>query len=198
MIALVTANSVVTIFNTLPTSFALPNGDVINAATAGWQSPDGTYRLVNVTPFVVPGGQQATGAPTYSVTNFACSQSYTTIAIPNNIAAQANYSAALNAGITLTWSVSTLLNGTYALDSVTQIRMLAERLSVAVNSTFTNGTTTLTWYQSNGTSVSLSTSQAGAFIKAVWQYLTAIWVAQNQQAAGGNPTWPSASVNVTG
>jgi hypothetical protein len=111
---------------------------------------------------------------------------------------EAQFQAALDAGLTLTWTVSTALNDTYPIDTATQVRMLAERLSVAVNATFTNGTTTLTWFGSTGTSHTLSIAQAGLFIKAVWQYLTALFVARATAAAGGVPSWPSSSVSVTG
>jgi hypothetical protein len=114
------------------------------------------------------------------------------------VTGEATFEAALAAGIVLTWSSSTALNDSYPIDTATQVRMLAERVSVAVNSTFTNGTTTLTWYGLTGTVHTMSMTQAGLFVKAVWQYLTALFVARAVAASGGTPTWPSSSVSITG
>ena len=52
--------------------------------TDGYQTPDGKYKLVTVVPFTVPGGQQTTGLPTYSINPVTgvVTQSYTTQAIP--------------------------------------------------------------------------------------------------------------------
>lgn len=112
------------------------------------------------------------------------------------VEAQSTFEAALSAGVTLTWTTSTSLNDTYPIDTATQVRMVVERLSVAVNSTFTNGTTTLTWFGITGAQHSMSMSQAGAFVKSVWAYLTALFVARATAANGGTPAWPSSNVIV--
>lgn len=114
------------------------------------------------------------------------------------ITAQAVFDAALALGLTITWTASTALDDTYPIDDTTQIRMLAERLSVAVNNTFTNGKTSLTWYGITGTAHTMSMSQAGLFIKAVWKYLSQLLIARATAAAGGTPIWPSANVSITG
>lgn len=112
--------------------------------------------------------------------------------------AQDTFEQALAAGITLTWTVSTTLNDTYAIDEATQIRMLTERVSVAVNNAFTNGTTTLQWYGMTGTLHSMTMAQAGAFVKTVWQYLTALFVARATALGGGTPSWPLPNITITG
>jgi hypothetical protein len=115
-----------------------------------------------------------------------------------SLTGESTFDAAMASGITLTWTVSTALNDTYAIDTATQVRMLAERVSIAVNSTFTNGTTTLTWYGTTGTIHTMSVAQAGLFVKAIWQYLTALLIARSVSAGGGTPTWPSSAVSITG
>jgi hypothetical protein len=53
--------------------------------TDGYQTPDGKYKLVTVVPFTVPGGQQTTGSPTYSINpgTGVVTESYATQAIPS-------------------------------------------------------------------------------------------------------------------
>jgi hypothetical protein len=111
---------------------------------------------------------------------------------------ETQFQAALAGGITITWSVSTALNDTYPIDTATQVRMLAERVSVAVNATFTNGTTSLTWFGITGTSHTMTVAQAGIFVKVIWTYITALFVARATAAAGGVPSWPTAAVAVIG
>jgi hypothetical protein len=115
-----------------------------------------------------------------------------------SIVGESTFEAALAAGISLTWSVSTALNDTYAIDTATQVRMLTERVSIAVNSTFTNGTTTLTWYGTTGTVHTMSVAQAGLFVRAVWQYLTALFLARAVSAGGGVAVWPISAIVITG
>jgi hypothetical protein len=111
---------------------------------------------------------------------------------------ETQFEAALAAGLALTWTVSTALNDTYPIDTATQVRMLAERVSVAVNATFTNGTTSLTWSGITGTSHTMTVAQAAIFVKAIWTYLSALFVARATAAAGGVPSWPTAAVAVIG
>jgi hypothetical protein len=111
---------------------------------------------------------------------------------------QATFDAAFAAGLTLTWTISTALNDVYPIDTATQVRMLAERVQVLINGTFTNGTTTLTWFGITGTSHTMTLAQAGLFIKAVWAYLSALFVARAVAASGGTPSWPLSSVTITG
>lgn len=63
----------------------VPGGDVIDiaiagieasAVSAGWRSPDGAFAVVAVTPFAVPAGKVAVGAPSYSLTAGAVVESY--------------------------------------------------------------------------------------------------------------------------
>jgi hypothetical protein len=114
------------------------------------------------------------------------------------VTGEATFEAALATGLTLTWSASTALNDTYPIDTATQVRMVAERLAVSINGNFTNGTTTLQWFGLTGTLHTMSLAQANVFVKAVWAYLTALFIARAQAASGNTPTWPSATVAVTG
>ncbi len=48
----------------------------------GYQTPDGKYKVVAVTPFVPPIGQRITGSPTYATDGSTVTQTYSTEAIP--------------------------------------------------------------------------------------------------------------------
>jgi hypothetical protein len=194
-VALITNSpqAIVATYPLVPNSLTLPGGTQVFGAVPGWTSPDGVYSLVNVAPFIVPGGQQISGPPTYSILGGVVTQTYPTQPIPAPQVAAALYNAALQAGLTITWSISTALNGTYALDTNTQVTLIGAYLA---SQNFTRPP--IAWYLMNGTAVSFTTAQANHFGAAVWGYLNSLRAAQAVAAAGGNPTWPSNSVNVTG
>lgn len=163
-----------------------PSGTVV----PGWSLfPDSAGELWNIS-----------FQPSATITQQQAAQTAVAAFNPNGprATAQSTFDAALASGLTMTWTASTALNDTYPIDTATQVRMLAERLSVSVNGTFTNGTNQLTWYSSAGTQHSMSMTQAGLFVRAVWQYLTALFVARATALGGGTPTWPSPNITITG
>lgn len=175
-------------------------GDV-HGAEVGWTSPDGAYMLVTVVHFVPPQGQMNTGDPSYTLSGTVLTETYATVPLPPPTpaaAAATNYQNAIFAGIVLTWTTSTTLNGTYALDQITMGKLNSIWTVVLANGTFPNGTALQPWHRMDGTSVTMSSPQFKAFGTAVSKYVAALDAAQFSQAGGGSPTWPSNAVSVTG
>jgi hypothetical protein len=112
-------------------------------------------------------------------------------------AAQATYAAAIAAGLTATWSTSTTLNGTYALDQTTQFTMTAETVSILTNGTFTNGQTTRNWPNAAGAFQSFTLAQFKALASAIALYLDGLASALAVASAGGAASWPSATVTIS-
>jgi hypothetical protein len=166
------------------------SGPVATQAGPGYYpSADGSFWRLDFGPSA--SAQQRTSAiSTLAAYNVASAQ--------NIVNGEVAFESALASGITLTWSTSTALNDTYPIDTATQVRMLAERVNVSANGTFTNGTTTLTWYGLSGTQHTMSLSQANLFVQAVWKYLTALFVQRAVSASGASPSWPSPNVSITG
>lgn len=117
---------------------------------------------------------------------------------PSPTAAQ-TYASALNGGVTVTWTTSTSLNGTYAVDQDMQNHIVAERVSTDVNNTFANKRTTRSWplMTSPLAFVTMTTAQFNAFATAIAQYVDALADAYTTAAAGGQATWPSSSITVS-
>lgn len=81
MIALITTNppAVLSVFTSdAPGNVAVPNVGLLGNARAGWQSDDGTYKLVKVTPFDVPDGQQISGFASYTTDGTTVTETYST------------------------------------------------------------------------------------------------------------------------
>jgi hypothetical protein len=197
-VALITlaSSAVNKVYGSPPVPLILPNGDQVFNAKVGYTN--GTYSLVGVTPFTVPGGQQIVGPPTYTCLNSAVSEHYTTQAIPPAQLAAAQFDNAINAGATLTWTVSTALNGTYTIDNTSLILMNIEAISLVAFSVFDNGTTSTQWSDNTGTLRTMTVAQFKAFIAGIFKLVRGLQLAQIQMAAGGNPTWPSNSISITG
>ena len=102
--------------------------------------------------------------------------------------------AALSAGLSLTWTASTALNGTYAVDPLTQANIQAELLSILENGGFTNGTGTLAWLDISGAAHSMTVTQFKLFATAVGAYVGALVPI----ASTNSGTLPAATVQVTG
>jgi len=111
-------------------------------------------------------------------------------------AAQTQYNAAIVSGLTVNWSTSTALNGTYALDQATQFNITAENVSILVNNAFTNGLSTKNWPDQAMTFHSFTIAQFKAFATAAGQYIDALISASQATAAGQSTTWPSASITI--
>lgn len=111
-------------------------------------------------------------------------------------AAAAQYAAALAAGLTLSWSTSTTLDGTYDIDPQTQAYISGEITSILMNGTFTNGQPTRVWLDAASAPHTFSIAQFKAFATQVALTVDALLTAQATAAAGGSATWPSASATI--
>lgn len=110
--------------------------------------------------------------------------------------AQAAYAAAVQSGLVVTWSASTSLNATYALDQMTQFNMTAEIVSIMKNATFTNAETTRNWPTAAGVYLSFTVAQFEALSTAIAAYIDALKTALATALSGGTPSWPSANVTI--
>ncbi|MGH6976700.1 MAG: hypothetical protein ACREED_06715 [Stellaceae bacterium] len=105
--------------------------------------------------------------------------------------------AALAAGIAITSTGTPSLNGTYALDPQTRSNITAEQVYIATKGTFTNGLATKPWPDKSGALHTFqTTAEFTAFAVAVAQYVDALNTALLTAQQGGNPSWPSASVQL--
>lgn len=202
-IALVTTNPVTVLqeFGVPPPVFSVPGLGDVHGADVGWTSPDGAYMLATLIKFVPPQGQSSTGDPSYTLSSTTVTETYATTPTPPlapQEAAAVNYGSAIAAGIILTWSSSTTLNGTYAIDDRTMARLNSIWTVLLGNSAFPNNKTRQPWPLMSGAQVTFSAAQFRLFGTALSNYLAALDEARVAQAGGGNPTWPSSAVSVTG
>jgi hypothetical protein len=108
------------------------------------------------------------------------------------LSAQQAYNAALAAGIAITSTGTSSLNGTYACDKGTQQNIVAEQVYISNEGTFTNGGTTMAWPDVSGTYHTFpSTTEFTAFAKAVAQYVQALATALAVVRGGGSWSAPS-------
>jgi hypothetical protein len=106
---------------------------------------------------------------------------------------QQQFANALIAGVTLTWSSSTALNGAYAIDTATQANITAESVSVMMNNLFTNGQPQRYWPDQSGMPHQFTIDQFKLFATTIAAYVDSLHAALAGQAA-----WPSNAINVAG
>ena len=184
-------------YSSPPAMLPVPGLGDVHGADVGWTSPDGAYMLADLIPFVPPVGQMNTGSPSYILNGSTVTETYATVPLPPATLAGGNYANAIAAGITLTWTSSTTLNGTYALDQTSMGKLNTIWTVVLANGTFPNGTALQPWHRADGTAVTFSSPQFKAFGTAVSKDIAQLDAAQISQAGGGNPTWPSNAVLIT-
>lgn len=112
--------------------------------------------------------------------------------------AQKTYGSAIVTGITLTWSATTTLNGTYGIDPSARNNIVAEIDSILLNSSFTNGQQSRGWLDSSNIPHSFSIAQFKIFATTIAAYVDQLFAALQTASAGLATTWPSATVAVTG
>jgi hypothetical protein len=160
---------------------------------------DGTFSLVDVVSGTIPPGQQQSGPPTYSISGGIVTETIPTQPIPPRQVAQINYNNAINAGLTLTWTTSTTLNGTYAIDPQATHNVNLVWTFVLANNAFPGGRTRQHLTLLDGTTqIQMSITQFPLYAAPIMKYLDDLDIARLAQAAGGSPTWPSNSVSITG
>lgn len=120
-------------------------------------------------------------------------------ALPQNpqIKATADLSAKIAAGLAITSATYPALDGTYAIDPATQSKIQAVSLYIEVNGKFPAGYTAFPWEDVSGlTHTFPTTAEFLAFASAEADYVTRINLQSQVEAAGGTPSWPSASATI--
>jgi hypothetical protein len=98
----------------------------------------------------------------------------------------------------MTWTISTTLNGDYAIDPQTQLEIDAEIISIDTNQTFTNEQTTHAWPDAGVTPHASGVAQFKPVVTAITAYLDALVREQAAASTGQSTTRPSASVTIIG
>lgn len=102
--------------------------------------------------------------------------------------------AAMNGGIVITSAGTPAVSGTYAIDAESRADMMGEMMSLSVNSTFTNGTTTLDYLDAGSPPAphAFTAPLFKEFVTAVGAYVGALKFIVKT----GSGTLPSASVTI--
>jgi hypothetical protein len=103
------------------------------------------------------------------------------------------FAAALAAGITVTWSTSTALNGTYAIADENQNKISAVMNGVANGLGLPGGGSTFFYLDAAGSAHAFDQAQFTAFAKAARDYVYALEI-----AAAGQGAFPSPDIAITG
>jgi len=82
---------------------------------------------------------------------------------------------ALSNGVTITSSSTSSLNGTYDCGSATQDHIQSEILSIILNGSFADGTTTVLWLDMANTSHTYNVVEFKSFAGAIGQYVAALF-----------------------
>lgn len=199
-VAFITTNPVAVIaqYSSPPASLSVPGLGDVHGADVGWTSPDGVYMLADLILFAPPAGQMVSGSPSYTLAGHTVTETYATVPLPPTVLAQTTYDAAIAAGIILTWTSSTTLNGTYAIDQATMNQLNNVWTVLTANNFFPNGTALQPWKMKDGTGVKMGAPQFKNFGTALNKYVALLGEARDAEAAGGTPTWPSSAVTITG
>jgi hypothetical protein len=96
---------------------------------------------------------------------------------------------AIGAGLAITSTSTPALNGNYATDPNTQSHIQSEMLSVIVNSTFADGTTSVAWPDITGAVRTFSVAEFKALALAIGAYVAALYKVAN----GTSTTLPAAT-----
>lgn len=108
----------------------------------------------------------------------------------------AQYGGVLSAGLVITSTATSILNGTYAVDSAAQFNINSEAVSILTNGNFTNGQTTKPWPDASGALHTFNATQFKTFATAISQYIDALLVTKQTLLAGQSASWPSSSVTI--
>jgi len=158
----------------------------------GWVSPDNAYKVVTVTPFTVPQGQQINGMVSYSI-DAQCNvaASYSTVPTPPPPPPPTPAQIALQKlgnGIAITSTGTPALNATYAIDPLTQGQIASVAIYIQTNGRFPAALSVLPWPDIPGTMHSfVSPAQFTAFATAVADVVTAIDLGQSPAQAATIP-----------
>ncbi len=101
------------------------------------------------------------------------------------------------AGLQITSTSNSALNGTYPVDTATQQKLAAVSLYVAVNGHFPAGLQSIVWSDVTGAPhAGFTMAQHQAFATVIADYITGIDAAKIAIVAGHSVSWPSSSVTI--
>ena len=103
-----------------------------------------------------------------------------------------------SAGIQITSTSNSALNGTYAIDPTTQNKLTSIAAYVAVNQKFPAGQATLAWPDAAGVlHQGFTTSQFLALGSVIADYVTGVELARTLLSTGNLAEWPATSVTIS-
>lgn len=100
--------------------------------------------------------------------------------------------AMLAAGLTVTSTSTSPLDGTYATDSASQQHIQAVVTAILLNNAFTDGSSSIAWLDASGVSHTFDVAQFKAFATAVFDFVSACLRCVNGQST----TLPSGSATI--
>ncbi len=110
------------------------------------------------------------------------------VAWQNVQAANIAFANAVKAGVNITSTSVSALNGTYSLGSQMRSDITSEQVYIATTGKFTNGSTTRAWPDINGSLHTFpSTAEFTAFAEAVASYYDSLLAAWDEVNSSGNP-----------
>lgn len=109
---------------------------------------------------------------------------------------QTTYNAAIAAGLTLNWTSTTALSGTYAIDPVTMGALTTEYNSLNANGVFPSGTAIKPWPDITGAKHLFSPPNFKLFAPALIKYVSQLGEALTNSLAGQVVTWPPSTVSI--
>lgn len=117
--------------------------------------------------------------------------------VPPPPSPQQQFTNALSSGLILTFSTTTTLSATYAIDAQTQANLTAEMVSILVNGTFGTGQTTRYWPDLSGQYHEVTIAQFKELATAITLYVNQLYATINALEAGQQTNWPvnKATVN---
>ena len=161
---------------------------------------------------------QLSGDTTQVITVFGAAQPYTAdkpgyavidssdaryIAFMNGVNGRQAFIFAVSSGVQIQSTSTSSLNGTYAIDQVSQQNITAEALYIRTTAliasggaTFTTGTSTAAWTDAVGVPHTFTTAEFTSFAEAVARYIRALQTALALAQAGEAWSAPSQPVTI--
>jgi hypothetical protein len=100
---------------------------------------------------------------------------------------------ALAAGVIITCTGNSSLNGTYSATTQSKTDLLGALSYYGLKGNFFGGSSTMTWYDQNGTAHSFNATQFEEFAEAIGAYIAAV---ENWAFSGGSGSAPSNAITI--
>ena len=106
------------------------------------------------------------------------------------------YQVALNAGANISSISNPALNGTYSIDDSSQFTIVAMFVSVAINGTFTDGSTEKAWLDQTGQFHVFGLDEFQTFATAIASYVDALKTTRTLMSMGQEVVWPDNNLSI--